>query len=129
MSNEQESIPTTPQKEDVAAEAAAPVAESAAPVVEAPAPIAQASVTAPIESASREELYPRADGPVESDRDVPQPDEDDHRSHDEGSADEEGMDEAVEPAPAGRPIPEGQKKRPRRRTGRSRDRERVGRPA
>jgi len=45
------------------------------------------------------------------------------------AAEEEPEPLTVEPAPAGRPIPEGQKKRPRRRTGRSRDRERVGRPA
>jgi len=45
------------------------------------------------------------------------------------AAEEEPAALTVEPAPAGRPLPGGQKKRPRRRTGRDRGRERTGHPA
>ncbi len=41
------------------------------------------------------------------------------------AAEEEPAALTVEPAPAGRPLPGGQKKRPRRRTGRNRGRERT----
>ena len=44
-------------------------------------------------------------------------------------AEEEPATLTVEPAPVGRPLPEGQKKRPRRRSGRDRGRERTGHPA
>ena len=45
------------------------------------------------------------------------------------AAEEEPAPLTVEPAPAGRPLPGGQKKRPRRRTGRDRGRERTGHPS
>jgi len=42
---------------------------------------------------------------------------------------EEEVETSGESAPAGRPLPGGQKKRPRRRNGRNRGRERTGHPA
>ncbi len=83
MSNEQESIPT-PMPKDAAAEAAAPVV-----------------------TPSREELYPRADGPVESDRDVPQPEEaGDDDGTDEGPEDQGTSESPASAAPEASPVPE-----------------------
>ncbi len=96
----------------------------------------------PVMPPSREELYPRADGPIEADRDVPQPidvrveaidDVDDDNDEEEG--DEPSSAEAVEPASHGEPTSpaaatppnqpaapsEGGRRRRRRRRGRGRD--------
>jgi len=109
MSNENEPIPTqtqSPAPEAPRAEAEAPkpalqrVFDVPPPQTPAPAaPQAEAPASAPAPS-RREEQYPRADGPVEADRDVPQPEErrhDDAPAGDEGGADaDDGDDESDE---------------------------------
>ena len=65
-----------------------PPAPVPAPVIEASVPPTPAPVPAP-SAPSREDLYPRADGPVEADRDIPQAsdasgDSDDEEDEDEG---------------------------------------------
>jgi ribonuclease G len=100
MSNENDPIPTQTSASAEAAPAA-PVAE-AKPVLQrvydAPPP-AEAAAPTPDPVAppqAREEQYPRADGPVESDRDVPQPEERrrDDAPHSGGAADDLGDDDS-----------------------------------
>ncbi len=126
MSNENDPISAqTPAPAEAAPAAPKPVLQrvyDAPPPAETPAPAPAAP------SPAREEQYPRADGPVESDRDVPQPEErrrdDDGREeyrHDEpvssgGAGDDEGDDDsdddvqgetpAIE-APSAPPAPNG----------------------
>jgi len=78
------------------------------------------AAAAPVAAVSREELYPRADGPVEADRDVPQPEETDaHGPEDEGP--EEAAPSPPQPGQAG----EGGRRR-RRRGGHSGERAKGG---
>ena len=104
MSNDNDQI--TPQTQTPAPVESAPVKpvrvfsdpkpEAAAPVpASTPAPAA-ATTAAPDPSPAREEQYPRADGPVESDRDVPQPED---VRHDDAEHDDDG-DEGDDQAPS-----------------------------
>ena len=125
----------------------APVAP--APVVEAAAP-APTPAPEPVRSApAREDLYPRADGPVEADRDIPQAAEQivDSSDDDEDEEEDEGPEVSVEipltgpasvapqapvagaPAIPGAPNPQGgepreggRRRRRRRRGGRGGER-------
>ncbi|MBI2386985.1 MAG: Rne/Rng family ribonuclease [Elusimicrobia bacterium] len=131
------------------AEAAPPPAAVAPmPAIEAPAPAAPTPAPAP-QAPSREDLYPRADGPVEADRDIPQASDASGDSDDEEEAEDEGPEVSVEipltgagsaaaPAPSaeggapaapanpGQPGSEpregGRRRRRRRRGGRGGDR-------
>ncbi|MDE2511647.1 MAG: hypothetical protein KGL74_11050, partial [Elusimicrobia bacterium] len=119
MSNENDPIPTQTQN-PAPAEKPAPKLQR---VFDAPPP-AEPQAAAPSTPSRREEQYPRADGPVEADRDVPQPEE---RRHDDVSGneadddgnddsndesgddggDDEGTNETSVPAPSGAaPAPE-----------------------
>ncbi len=101
MSNENDPIPTQTQN-PAPAEKPAPKyqrvfdapppaePESSAP---APAPVA-AAPEAPSAPSRREEQYPRADGPVEADRDVPQPEERRHEDVSGSEADDDGNDDS-----------------------------------
>jgi ribonuclease G len=92
MSNDNDS--TTPQTQSQSPIEPAPAQPVPVQVFSDPAPVAAPEAARPVPAApspAREEQYPRADGPVESDRDVPQPDE--VRNDEEESGDEEGDDE------------------------------------
>jgi len=68
----------------------APAAQPQAPVAEAPVPAAPTPAPEPVRSApAREDLYPRADGPVEADRDIPQASE----AADDADDDAEGVED------------------------------------
>ena len=113
----QTQTPAAPAENPAPAPKLIRVTDSTTPVESAPAP-----APAPVESAPsrREEQYPRADGPVEADRDVPQfeerrdeapadkaADADDGADDDEGDlADDDGNDDTNDqPAAAGAPAP------------------------
>jgi len=140
MSNEHESIPT-----QIPSEGPSPEEKTPSPI-EAPAQEAPAAAAAPPppvrEAPSREELYPRADGPVESDRDVPQPEEFEAAGSGDEDDDEDGPEDApiqessatgappppeagtsapvvpARPAQPGQPGEGGGRRRRRRRRGR-----------
>ena len=112
MSHENDPIPTQTQN-PAPAENAAPKLErvfdvppqsTTAPAAPAPEAVAPVAPSAP---SRREEQYPRADGPVEADRDVPQPEErrdsdvdNDADDGDDDDSDDEAVIETASPAPA-----------------------------
>ncbi|MDE2142319.1 MAG: Rne/Rng family ribonuclease [Elusimicrobia bacterium] len=124
MSNENDPIPTQTQN-PAPAEKPAPklqrVFDAPPPAEPSPAPApepAAPQAAAPSTPSRREEQYPRADGPVEADRDVPQPeerrhddassgDDDGNDDHNDDAADDDGDDEGTIETAAPAPAPNG----------------------
>ncbi len=92
MSNDNELIPTPAVPAEPVPKAPEPVQIKDTPI---PQPAAAAAPAPEIRTPDVEELYPRADGPVEADRDIPQTQED-VSADDKGSDDEDDLEDEEE---------------------------------